>query len=331
MLSLPERRRALYETLANDLPEVLKYLRAALPRAAHYARAMIFFVIFLLLGANASRAQQAMPPALEALRGSRSGQDDIGEKTDSAANSPGTKGKDSPTPADRGKSGLTLVRVPGGTFTMGCQDGRDSDCYNYLEKPAHAVTVSGFQIGKYEVTQADWRSVTGENPSNFSGCDDCPVEKVSWDDVQDFLKKLNAQEPGKNYRLPTEAEWEYAARGGAKSKGYLYAGGNDLDKVAWYDGNSGDKTHPVGGKAPNELGLYDVSGNVWEWCSDWYGDYSATVQNDPKGPDQGDHRVFRGGSWYDYAKLCRVSDRNCRPPGYRSGFLGFRLAASPPG
>ncbi len=211
---------------------------------------------------------------------------------------------------------------------MGCQDGRDGDCEND-EKPAHTVTLSGFLIGKYEVTQADWRSVTGGNPSDFSGCDDCPVEQVSWDEVQDFLKKLNAREPGKNYRLPTEAEWEYAARGGTKSKGYLYAGGNDLDKVAWYPGNSGDKTHPVGGKAPNELGLYDMSGNVWEWCSDWFGDYSATAQNDPKGPNRGGYRVLRGGGWNDGAGFCRVSRRLSGTPDDRGDFLGFRLAASP--
>lgn len=227
----------------------------------------------------------------------------------------------------RRKSGLHMISVPGGTFTMGCQDGRDQDCRTD-EKPAHSVTLSDFQIGKYEVTQADWRSVMGDNPAYFSGCDDCPVESVSCDDIRVFLEKLNAKNPGKNYRLPTEAEWEYAARGGAKSKGFLYAGGMELDKVAWYEGNSSGKTHPVGSKAPNELGLYDMSGNAWEWCSDRYGEYSSAAQTNPVGAESGGLRVLRGGGWNFKGLCCRASYRFLYAPNCRINLIGFRLVAS---
>ena len=175
-------------------------------------------------------------------------------------------------------------------------------------------------MDKTEVTQAEYRKVMGKNPSSFSGCDDCPVEKVSWHDANTYAKKV-----GK--RLPTEAEWEYAARGGNKSKGYKYSGGNDLDAVGWYDNNSGSKTHPVAQKQPNELGLYDMSGNVWEWCADWKGDYSSSPQNDPQGSNSGKYRVLRGGSWVNGDYRCRVANRFRGSP--VSGFnVGFRLVLS---
>jgi formylglycine-generating enzyme required for sulfatase activity len=211
---------------------------------------------------------------------------------------------------------------------MGCTSEQVGDCYD-SEKPDHKVTVSSFKMGKYEVTQAQWRVVMGNNPSKFSGCDNCPVENVSWNDIQEFIRKLNWQ-TGKNYRLPTEAEWEFTARGGNKNKGYKYASGNDIGTVAWYTSNSGSKTHVVGQKQANELGIYDMSGNVWEWCEDWYGDYSSSAQIKPKGPQNGSYRVLRGGSWNGNAKRCRVSDRYIGSPDYRNNNNGFRLVLPSP-
>lgn len=188
-----------------------------------------------------------------------------------------------------------------------------------------SVTVSDFQIGKYPVTQKQWREIMGNNPSHFKG-DDLPVESVSWDDIQEFLKKLNANNPGKIYRLPTEAEWEYAARGGNVSKGYTFAGSNNLNKVGWYLGNSNGKTHPVGRKKPNELGLYDMSGNVWEWCADWYGDYPKNAEKDYTGPGGGKTRVLRGGSWNFINDFCHSALRYWYVPNLRYYGFGFRLA-----
>ena len=220
-----------------------------------------------------------------------------------------------------------MVFIPGGTFTMGCTSEQGSDCFDE-EKPAHQVTVQDFYIGKYEVTQKEWQKVMGGNPSYFKNCEDCPVESVSWNDVQEFLAKLNAK-TGKTYRLPTEAEWEYAARGGSQRRGYKYAGSNSLDEVAWCYGNSGNKTHPVGQKKANELGLYDISGNVWEWCADWYYEYPSTAQTNPKGPSTGTDRVRRGGSWIFHAVLCRSAYRSSYIPDDSNGDVGFRLVFVP--
>ena len=216
-----------------------------------------------------------------------------------------------------------MVRVDGGTFTMGATSEQGSEAESD-EKPAHQVTLSSFSIGKYEVTQEEWEAVMGSNPSYFKG-KKLPVENVSWDDCQKFIRKLN-QLTGKHFRLPTEAEWEYAARGGNKSRGYKYPGGNDIGSVAWYSGNSGSMTHDVGQKQANELGLYDLSGNVWEWCQDWYGDYSSSSQTNPTGSSSGSYRVYRGGSWIDDAGYCRVSNRSGGTPVYRGNGLGLRLA-----
>jgi formylglycine-generating enzyme required for sulfatase activity len=216
-----------------------------------------------------------------------------------------------------------MVFVEGGTFTMGCTAEQGSDCDDD-ESPTHRVTIRSFQIGKYEVTQSQWTAVMGSNPSSNSGCDNCPVENVSWNGVKEFIVKLNAK-TGRNYRLPTEAEWEYAARGGNKSKGYKYAGSDAVGDVGWYDDNSGDKTHAVGQKQANELGLYDMSGNVMEWCSDWYGSNSSVAQTNPKGPNSGTIRVSRGGSYPFWASCCRVSNRDRSEPDSKNANYGFRL------
>jgi formylglycine-generating enzyme required for sulfatase activity len=218
-------------------------------------------------------------------------------------------------------TGMELKKVTGGTFTMGDTFG-DGDTN---EQPTHQVTVSDFYIGTYEVTQGQWQAVMGNNPSYFSSCgSNCPVEQVSWEDVQTFIARLN-QKSGKNYRLPTEAEWEYAARSGGQSE--KYSGSNSVGGVAWYDSNSGSTTHSVGLKQGNGLGLYDMSGNVWEWVNDWYGGYSnsSTLQTNPTGPTTGSNRVVRGGSWYDDAGDARASYRNYYIS-YYSSDMGFRLA-----
>lgn len=219
-------------------------------------------------------------------------------------------------------TGIELVFVKGGCYSMGDTFGDGSSD----ERPVHNVCLSDFYIGKYEVTQGQWQKVMGRNPSHFSNCgDNCPVENVSWDDIQDFISRFNRQ-TGRNYRLPTEAEWEYAARSGGKSQ--KYAGGNDVDSVAWYSSNSGGKTHPVGQKRPNGLGIYDMSGNVWEWCKDWYGSdyYSQSQRDNPTGPSSGSYRVDRGGSWVLSAAYARASYRFRYDPDDRGNSLGFRLA-----
>ena len=240
------------------------------------------------------------------------------------------KHKPTPTPtvnrqAELNKLINNMVYVSGGTFTMGATSEQDSDAFDD-EKPPHSVTLSSFYICKYEVTQALWRAVMGKNPSRFKG-NNLPVEQVSWNDCQTFISRLNNL-TGKNFRLPTEAEWEYAARGGNRSRGYKYSGSNTLPDVAWYEDNSGSKTHPVGSKSPNELGLYDMSGNVWEWCSDWYGTYSSTAQTNPTGSSSGSNRVDRGGGWGNDSWICRSSNRSFSSPDYRDRNMGLRLALS---
>lgn len=219
---------------------------------------------------------------------------------------------------------IEMVYVAGGTFQMGSNDG------NSDEKPVHQVTVSSFYIGKYEVTRKEWREVMGSAPVQpyNKSCEDCPIAAVSWYDVRKFIMRLN-ELTGKNYRLPTEAEWEYAAKGGVQSKGYLYAGSNKLSDVAWPDENSGSKsqTHPVGQKRPNELGIYDMSGNVWEWCADWYDRnfYSISQIKNPKNSVPGSQRVCRDGCFAYYLEDNRITLRYAFEPDYRHYFLGFRL------
>jgi len=216
-----------------------------------------------------------------------------------------------------------MVKIEGGTFMMGATSEHIGYAYSD-EKPAHQVTLSSFSIGRYEVTQEEWETVMGSNPSMFKGAKQ-PVENVSWNDCQKFIRKLNEM-TGKNFRLPTEAEWEFAARGGNNSRRCKYAGSNDIGTVAWYSFNSGRQTHNVGTKQPNELGLYDMSGNVWEWCSDWFCDYSSSSQSNPKGPFSGSGHVNRGGGWNNDARDCRETSRSSNTPSYSNNYLGFRLA-----
>ena len=219
---------------------------------------------------------------------------------------------------------IEMVKVEAGSFNMGATPEMENP--NEDEKPVHRVTLTNnYYIGKYEVTQALWKIVMGSNPSNFKG-DNLPVEKVSWNDCQKFISKLNKL-TGKSFRLPTEAEWEYAARGGNKSRGYQYSGSNTIGDVAWYDGNSGSKTHAVGTKQPNELGAFDMTGNVWEWCQDWFNRYSSSPQTNPIGAVSGSCRVYRGGSCC-YSGYCRCSCRFDGTPDFRNGDLGLRLVLS---
>lgn len=217
----------------------------------------------------------------------------------------------------------SLIKVEGGTFTMGATQEQGDDVSN-REKPAHKVTLSTYRMGRTAVPQWLWVAVMGNNPSNWKG-DNLPVENVSWNDCQDFINKLN-RITGQRFHLPTEAQWEFAARGGNKSRGYKYSGSNGCGCVAWYYNNSEGKTHEVGTKQANELGLYDMSGNVLEWCSDWYGSYNNDSVTDPIGPTSGSNRVFRGGSWDYSAGFCRVALRCGFTPGFRIDDLGFRLA-----
>jgi formylglycine-generating enzyme required for sulfatase activity len=233
--------------------------------------------------------------------------------------------------------GIEFNLIPAGEFMMGCSDG-DTECY---EGSKHKVTITkSFYMGKYEVTQGQWKAIMGENPSDFKDCgDNCPVENVSWNDAQEFITKLCDKEweakgffarliskKTCNYRLPTEAEWEYAARAGTTTKYYE----NDLNSIAWYDKNSGDKTHPVGQKKPNKFGLYDMSGNVEEWVEDWYdyNYYTSASVSDPQGLASG-YRVLRGGSWILSAQNCRSSNRSGYSPDDRFNFIGLRVVLLP--
>lgn len=244
--------------------------------------------------------------------------------------------KDSLTDGSRVEDGYVLVR--GGTFQMGSNSG-----YNN-EKPVHSVTVSSFYISKYEVTQKEYKSLMGSNPSHasFGIGDNNPVYRVSWYDAVEYCNELSRKEGltpaysgsgddikfnfnANGYRLPTEAEWEYAARGGNSSLEYTYSGSNSIDSVAWYSGNSGIKTHPVGGKQANELGLYDMSGNVWEWCWDRYESYSSGSQTDPTGKSSGSYRVIRGGCWGNNVSAFHLANRFDYSPVAQDGRIGFRV------
>lgn len=214
-------------------------------------------------------------------------------------------------------TGMDFVPVAGGCFRMGSEKGESN------ERPIHDTCVSAFFIGKYEVTQSQWRKIMGSNPSRLGTCgDDCPVEQVGWTDAQEFIRRLNGL-TGRKYRLPTEAEWEFACRSGGKEE--TYCGGGDLDSISWNEANSGGRVHPVGQKRPNALGIYDMSGNVWEWVQDWSGEYHGNRQQDPSGPPSSSTRVRRGGSWHYGARQARAAWRSSGYPDDRAFDLGFRL------
>ncbi len=270
----------------------------------------------------------------------------------------------STAPVDIVAQGITMIVLSGGTFDMGCTAAQQADgnCVA-AESPVHSVALTNdFWIGDTEVTQGQWQALMGNNPSNFPSCGtDCPVERVTWYEALAFANAVSVAESlaecytlsgctgtagvdlscssvsinsssgsvydCTGYCLPTEAEWEYAARAGTD---LLYAGSNAIDDVAWYDGNSGDTTHPVATKQPNAWGLYDMTGNVWEWTADWYGAYPGSFQTDPRGPESGSSRVFRGGSCFNFASFTRVAFRNLYDPFLRYDFLGFRLSRTIP-
>jgi formylglycine-generating enzyme required for sulfatase activity len=227
-----------------------------------------------------------------------------------------------------------MIKVVGGTFWMGCSKEQQSSCGSD-ENPVHSVMVNSFKISKHEITQTQWELIMGTTvrqqrdkanatlPLGDKG-DNYPMYYVSWTEAQEFISRLNAA-TGKNYRLPTEAEWEYAARGGNQSQGYKYSGSNKLSEVAWFTDNSNNQTHTVGTKKANELDIHDMNGNVWEWCLDWYGNYSIPSQQNPTGASSGSNRVSRGGGWDNYANYCRVTTRSNRSPDYRGSDLGFRI------
>ena len=261
--------------------------------------------------------------------GTSSNQTDVSSAVSSSPvqrlTAPSTISKDVITIPVKDGISIDMVKVEAGTFMMGATSEMKDPGID--EKTVHQVNLTNdYYMGKYEVTQALWEAVMGSNPSKYKG-DNLPVEMVSWNDCQEFISKLNSM-TGRKFRLPTEAEWEYAARGGKKSRSYQYSGSSNISDVAWYDENSVNKTHPVGTKQANELGIYDMTGNVWEWCSDWYGFYSSSSQTNPTGADSGSGRVCRGGGWCDDAVCCRLSFRDCTPPDWRGYNLGLRLALS---
>lgn len=222
---------------------------------------------------------------------------------------------------------FTMILVEGGSFEMGATEEQGEDDPDENEYPVHIVNLSSYYICQTEVTQELWYTVMGTNPSMIHGKKTLPADCVKWDMCQDFICALNEiLEYRFEIRMPTEAEWEFAARGGNKSKGCKYSGSDNLDEVAWYGSNAEGKTHPVATKKPNELGIYDMSGNLWEWCQDWMGHYQPEEQTNPAGPDEGTHRIMRGGSWTYDQNFCRVSRRNYISNVIGVSNCGLRLA-----
>ena len=277
----------------------VRYLQAGGRDAEHYTKALDLI------------NREGTPEAAPAARNTGAGRVSPEVPAGSSAVEPPRAGE------LRAFDGMEFAWVPAGEFRMGSTSAEAG----YDEHPVTRVRISrGYWLGKYEVTQDQWQAVMGTNPSEFSGCGRCPVETVSWDDAQAFIRQLNARGGGAWYRLPTEAEWEYAARAGTIGDRY-----GNLDSIAWHDANSGDRTHPVAQKMPNAWGLHDMLGNVSEWVQDWYGGYPGGSMTDPTGPVSGSTRVLRGGGWISYARYCRAAARYGSSPGGRNNSLGLRL------
>lgn len=219
---------------------------------------------------------------------------------------------------------FNMIFVEGGEFDMGATSEQGDDV-GYYETPVHKVRLNDYYIGETEVTQELWIAIMDYNPSWNQNNLLYPMQCASWESCQEFVNKLSIA-TGYTFRLPTEAEWEYAARGGNSSKKFKYAGSNDIDNVAWYSNNSGDAVHEVAAKEPNELGIYDMSGNVWEWCQDWYGEYGTYGSNNPTGPSSGSFKIFRGGAYTEVKENCRTTTRAFNKPDFTYGYLGLRLA-----
>lgn len=322
-----EKEKSEYKMLISDKYEETKKTRKLI---CIRNRMMIFLIVVVTMSlgvnVNCAKEKKTLQSEIECLRKSESDykemNNELSEKLWKCENT--TDNFKNKTFTVNGVT-FEMIAVKGGTFDMGASSEQGDDAMD-VEKPVHSVTLGDYYIGKFEVTQELWLAVMENNPSHFKGKKN-PVEKVSWNDCNDFIEKLN-QLTGANFRLPTEAEWEYAARGGNESKGCKFSGSNNIDDVGWFKDNSCNTTHQVGEKLPNELGIYDMCGNVWEWCADWYGYYSGDSQINPTGQSDGNQHVFRGGSCYLNTKLCRVSSRYYDFPEYKDSDYGFRLAAS---
>lgn len=265
-------------------------------------KAFLFLSIIMLMACSTGESNDGAEPSKPTVINNGNGGDD----TPGGSSSDNDESTSSYLTITVGKVSFKMIRVEGGTFMMGATQEQQGDAWSN-EKPVHEVTLSTYYIGETEVTQELWETVMGSNPSKFKQSRK-PVDGIGWYDCETFIHNLNTQ-TGRKFRFPTEAEWEFAARGGKSSKGYKFSGSNIVDDVAWSEGADDSGTHTVATKQANELGIYDMSGNVWEWCNDWFGEYPSTSVTNPQGPSSGTHHVRRGGSWWHLKSSCRVSCR----------------------
>ena len=314
-----ERILELQEQHGVELPETFLFTYAEVSlRVGLYSQAIEFVTRYLTLTGREGEHYRGALRLLDSAEAAKAAALEAAEEAQRRVEESRRMAEEARKKAEAVIAAMEFVWIPAGEFRMGSTSSRGDD----NERPRTRVRISrGFFLGKYEVTQELWQAVMGTNPSRFSDCDRCPVERVSWDDAQAFVERLNARSTGTSYRLPTEAEWEYAARAGRRGNDYP----EDLDSIAWHEGNSGDRTHPVGQKAPNAWGLHDMLGNVREWVEDWYGEYPGGAVTDPEGPSTGSARVARGGSWSGRARSCRAAGRFYASPGARHLSIGLRL------